>query len=413
MRSLRLGLFLAIRQILRGSPWTTLLIIFVMSLTFLNLVVVSGVLVGLTAGASLAFRTQYTGDVILQTFPTKSYIERSVEIIDTMRTIPGILSVSPRYLAGGMAESNYRTAVGSKDDPDSASAELAGIDPLRENDVTNLSMRLLEGEYLDPDEEGYVLVGKNLLSQYTVGGILSDTLKDVEVGTRIRVMVGNERKEVIVKGIVGSKVGEVSRRIFFVDRELRSLIGRTDYNVDEIAIRIAPSVSAESVRDALKQSGFEPYAKIQTSAEAQGTFLDQISTTFSILGSVIGGIALVVASITIFIVIFINAVTRRKYIGILKGIGISPLSIECSYVIQSVVYALGGSAVGLTLLYGVIKPYFDANPIDFPFSDGLLVAPLDGSLEKIGILVIATIIAGYIPARLIIKKNTLDAILGR
>lgn len=413
MRSLRLGLFLAIRQIGRGNPWTTVLIIFVMSLTFLNLVVVGGVLVGLTAGASLAFRAQYTGDVILQTFPTKSYIERSVEIVSTARTIPGVIAISPRYLAGGMAESNYRTAVGTKDDPDTASAELAGIDPLMEDEVTDLSVRLLEGSYLEPGDEGYVLVGKNLLSQYTVGGILSDTLKDVGVGTRIRVEVAGIKKEVIVKGIVGSKVGEVSRRIFFVDRELRSLIGRTDYNVDEIAIRLASGVAPESIRDALKQSGFGAYAKVQTSAEAQGTFLDQISTTFGILGSVIGGIALVVASITIFIVIFINAVTRRKYIGILKGIGISPLSIECSYVIQSVVYALGGSAVGLLVLYGAIKPYFDANPIDFPFSDGLLVAPLDGSLEKIGILVIATVIAGYIPARIIIKKNTLDAILGR
>jgi len=384
-----------------------------MSLTFLNLVVVGGVLVGLTAGASLAFRTQYTGDVILQTFPTKTYIERSIEIINTANTLPGVSAISPRYLAGGMAESNYKLAVGTKDDPDTAGAEFAGIDPSSEDTVTQLSLRLLEGSYLDANEEGYVLVGKNLLSQYTVGGILSDTLKDVGIGTRIRIDVGGVKKEVIVKGIVGSKVGEVSRRIFLVDRELRSLIGRTDYNVDEIAIRLTPGTSPENIRDALKASGFDSYAKIQTSAEAQGTFLDQIATTFNILGSVIGGIALVVASITIFIVIFINAVTRRKYIGILKGIGIAPLSIEFSYVIQSVIYALGGSAVGLAVLHGLIKPYFDANPIDFPFSDGLLVAPFMGSLEKIGILVIATVIAGYIPARLIIKKNTLDAILGR
>ena len=37
LTSLRIGLFMAIRQIKRGSWWTTTLIIFVMSLTFLNL----------------------------------------------------------------------------------------------------------------------------------------------------------------------------------------------------------------------------------------------------------------------------------------------------------------------------------------------------------------------------------------
>ena len=43
---------------------------------------------------------------------------------------------------------------------------------------------------------------------------------------------------------------------------------------------------------------------------------------------------LVVASITIFIVIFINAITRRKFIGILQGIGISgeAIEIDASYV---------------------------------------------------------------------------------
>ena len=51
MRSLRIGLLLGLRQIQRASIWTTSLIIFVMMLTFLNLIAVSGILVGLIEGA--------------------------------------------------------------------------------------------------------------------------------------------------------------------------------------------------------------------------------------------------------------------------------------------------------------------------------------------------------------------------
>jgi ABC-type antimicrobial peptide transport system permease subunit len=32
---------------------------------------------------------------------------------------------------------------------------------------------------------------------------------------------------------------------------------------------------------------------------------------------------------------------------------------------------------------------------------------------RVGLLMITTIIAGYIPARMIVRKNTLDSILGR
>ena len=54
-----------------------------------------------------------------------------------------------------------------------------------------------------------------------------------------------------------------------------------------------------------------------------------------------------------------------------------------------------------------------AHPIDFPFSDGILVAPISGTIFRISLLMITTIIAGFIPARLVVRKNTLDSILGR
>ena len=167
------------------------------------------------------------------------------------------------------------------------------------------------------------------------------------------------------------------------------------------------------VRDILKQSGIGEIAKVQTYADAQPKFLKDIIATFALLGNMISLIGLVVASITIFIVIFINAITRRKFIGILKGIGINEKAIEISYIMQSFFYAFIGSAVGLVILYALLQPAIAKHPIDFPFSDGILVAPLGETLVRIGLLMITTIIAGYIPARMVVRKNTLDSILGR
>jgi ABC-type lipoprotein release transport system permease subunit len=163
----------------------------------------------------------------------------------------------------------------------------------------------------------------------------------------------------------------------------------------------------------LSQSGLFRFGLIRTWEESQGVFFEQIKSTFNILGNMIGSIALVVASITVFIVVFITAITRRKYIGILKGIGISGVAIEVSYVMLSIFYAVIGISIGMVLLYGLIKPYMDLHPINFPFSDGILVATYTGTILRSFLILIATIIAGYIPARIIVQKNTLDAILGR
>ena len=141
--------------------------------------------------------------------------------------------------------------------------------------------------------------------------------------------------------------------------------------------------------------------------------MKDIINTFATLGNMLSSIGLVVASITIFIVIFINAITRRKFIGILKGIGIKGSAIELSYIFQSIFYALCGSIIGLSIVYIVLVPFFIAHPIDFPFSDGILVAPVESTILRVGLLVLSTLIAGYIPARMIVRKNTLDSILGR
>jgi putative ABC transport system permease protein len=411
--NIRIGFFLAIRALRRASLWTTGLIIGVMVLTFLNLVVVSGILVGLLQGAIVAVRTQYTSDVIVSSLDDKKYIENSPNLLALIGTLPSVDAYTARYREGGTLEANYKTRR-ETDKPNTATAILVGIDPEREDAVSGLSSRIIEGQFIAPGDYDQVVVGAYLLKQYfpieTPG---FSTLEHVGIGTRIRMKVGDVVREVTVKGILKSKVDEVSMRMYMVDSQFRSLVGRNDGNVDEVALKLGSGVRPEDVRDALLTRGVGERAKVQTYEDAQPKFLKDIIATFSMLGTAFSSIGLVVASITIFIVVFINALTRRKFIGILKGIGITGRAIEISYVIQSIFYALVGSGIGLAIVYGFLVPFVAAHPIDFPFSDGILVAPLDTTLFRMGLLVAATVIAGYIPARMIIRKNTLDSILGR
>lgn len=408
------GYFLAYRDIKRANIWTTLLITFVMMLTFLNLIVVRGILVGLTEGSVRSYRERYTGDVILSVLDKKQYIEDSHFPKEIAESLPLVRAVSSRYIAPGTIEADYKTQVRRDEGADLANAVMVGIDPAREDALTNLSKQVIAGRYLTSDDQDAVVVGVSLLAKYqSAAGTGTASLKTADVGTQIRLTVNGIAKEVTIVGVVKAKVTNVDSRVFLLDRELRPLIGRNDFNVNEIAIRAKNPGHDRQIASILLGNNLDTYAKVQTWQEAQPQFVRDISATFALLGDLIGSIGLAVASITIFIVIFVNAITRRKFIGILKGIGITALAIECSYVFQSVFYALSGSLLGMMVVYGVMVPYFADNPINFPFSDGIFVADLPGVLLRVFILFLATIAAGYIPARIVVKQKTLDAILGR
>ncbi|MEK7560657.1 MAG: FtsX-like permease family protein [Patescibacteria group bacterium] len=421
LNALRVGWFLAVRQIRRSSKGTTALIIFIMMLTFLNLVAVSGLLVGLIEGSFQQFREGYSGEVIITAAPGKDYIENSPALINFLSSHPRVRAISPRHTLGMQVLGTLTDLPKKNERPNRMGAQITGIDPYKEEDVTRFSRFLKYGENLRPGEEGGILIGANLIKKYSsfadanIPGL--DLLQDVDVGSKVRLSATRKNgevvaKDLIVRGIVKSKVDQVSTRLFVLDSELERFLAVNQEQYQEIALKTDPDYAMALVQETTNFMGSYS-ARIQTSEQAIPSFLRDVASTFNILGNALSSIALVVASITIFIVIFINAVTKRKFIGIMKGIGISPRAVQFSYVFQTLFYGLMGSAAGLLVTFAALKPFFAAHPIDFPFSDGILVATPEGAVIRAGILLVVTLIAGFMPAKMIVKKNTLDSILGR
>lgn len=417
IHNVKIGFFLAYRQLKHASIWTTSLIVMVMMLTFLNLVVVNGILVGLIQSSIQASEERYSGNVIVSTLRQKSIIENSAEIQKVLSNLPNVTDVIPRVLAGGNVKSDYNRLLKEGETPNQAGANISGILPSEEDRATGLSKYVIDGSYLDENDKDGVLIGAFLVNELTpIDAVGFSQLREVKVGDRVKVTVGENSREMYIRGFLRSKIDNIDSRVIMVQSELRKLIGRSDTNVSEIAVKLTPGsteLDALRVKEILSANGYDFDAKIQTATEAQPKFLKDMKDLFGLLGTLMGSIGLVVASITVFIVIFVNTLTRRKFIGILKGIGISSKSIEYSYVIQSAFYAIVGAALGMLVLYGFLVPFIDAHPINFPFSDGILYAPLGGTMWRVLALFVTTIIAGYIPARMIVNKNTLDSILGR
>ncbi len=432
--TIRLGFFLAIRQVTRTSKWTTGLIVFIMMLTFLNLVATSGFLVGIVEGASRAFKEQWTGDLFITNRNEKQYIERSTDILNALSSFPQIKSYTSRIIAGAKIEANWQEKR-TEEDANIVSNQIAGIDPAKENETTFLSKQVVEGEWLQPGDSRGIVIGSGYLQKYSRVADLVSLLKNIEPGTVVRVTVTSKTSNVnpeqelaktsdlttsnsvtqdfIVRGIINSKVQFVASRAYILDSELKKMIGKVDSDVSEIAITMQPGVDPYYVKTPLLANGFGSYASINTASEGAPDFLVSIKLFFGIIGTILGSVSVVVALITIFIIIYINALTRRRQIGIMKGIGVNNFAIEFSYICQAVFYVLVGSVVALFIIFAILKPYIDAHPIDTPFALIVLVAEPLSVITKFALVLIVSIFAGYLPARLIVKRNTLDAILGR
>lgn len=412
LNTLKVAFFLAWRQIARSNRRSVILVIAVMVFTFLNLVAVSGILVGLIEGSSVAYRAKYIGDLQISPLENKKVIQDTTQIVSVLKNIPEVKAMSVRYINPGSIESNY-----NKRDPgkrrEIANGNIFGIKPSDETKVTKWNEDILEGDFLDDTDTGKIVVGKNMLGRYAIAPQDKErSLGDVEIGDKVLVTINGNVNEFTLKGVINGKT-DASRQAYISDTDMKKMIPGDDVRASDIAVRMYKAGDEEYVKQILVNNGFSDNQKVQTYAEGEPSFVKDLKTVFSILGGAIGSVGLIVAAITIFIIIYINALTRRKYIGIMKGIGISPKVIELSYVMQSFFYGIIGSGIGSLIVYLILVPLFAAYPINFPFSDGILVAPVKDTSIKFLILMTATLLAGYLPARSIVKQNTLNAILGR
>ncbi len=434
INTLSLGFFLAIRQVIRGSKWANGLIVFIMMLTFLNLVATSGFLVGIVEGSSRGFKDQWTGDLFVSNRNENNYIEHTNDIVSVLSSFPQIQSYTTRIVAGSKIEANWWEKR-NEDDANIVSNQIAGISPDKEDATTHLSKMIVEGEWLQEGDARGIVIGSGYLAKYSRVADLVSLLLDVKPGDTVRVTVSGKKNTInveqdlaavpdlttsqsvtqdfIVRGILNSKVQFVSSRAYILDSELKKMLGKTDADVSEITIVMKDGVDPYEVKTPLINNGFADYAKINTAEEGAPEFLVNIKLFFSIIGTILGSVSVVVALITIFIIIYINALTRRRQIGIMKAVGVTEFAIEFSYICQALFYVLFGSLLALVIIFLGLKPIIDAHPIDTPFATIVLVAEPASVAFKFLLVLVVSVFAGYLPARLIVSTNTLNAILGR
>ena len=150
------GFFLARRYLRGANVWTTLLISFVMTLTFLNLTVIGGLLEGIVVGSFEGLRERAIGDVFISPKEGERFVERSQHLLREVRTDPRVVAFSPRYstTAEIITQDDFYDITDANEQRKTINTTALGIDPIAEQSVTNLRESMIEGEYFSGTGSG-------------------------------------------------------------------------------------------------------------------------------------------------------------------------------------------------------------------------------------------------------------------
>jgi len=141
--------------------------------------------------------------------------------------------------------------------------------------------------------------------------------------------------------------------------------------------------------------------------------MKSVTKSFLSINVLMSTVGIMIAAITIFIVVYIDIINKRRQIGILRAIGIKNYLIRGLYVIQTAVYSFTGVCLGTAIFFGAIVPYFKANPFVLPICDAVLVTNAADFIFRAEAVMLVALLSGLIPAILVTRVKMLDAIRGK
>lgn len=414
-RVMRVAFFIALKNIQRGSLAVKMVTVSILLLTFLNLTVVGGLLNGITDDISVKIKNSLFGDVVIQPTKEYSYVQNPGAVIGSLENNPDIKGYSERLLSGVILESRYKELSGNEI-PHRMGASVAGVTVSHENNVTDISKKIIAGRFLVESDWNAIVLGSSLVDGYTKktasGG--DTTLGHILVGEKIRVRFSNGiAREFTIVGIVSTKSSVVDQRAYIQYKELRQVLALPENKYSEIAIVANAPTATAYLAEYLGKNEENKKNDVKTLHDAIPSGVSDVKVAFTLIGNIVAAIAVLVGLVTVFVIIFVNASSRRRYLGILKAQGIDPTALILSYVLQALFYTIIGIVLGLIILFGFLQGYFDKHPLALPMADGRLMLDTAYLNVRIAILLVSTLISAFVPAWFIIRQNTLNAILGR
>lgn len=400
IHDIRVGALIAFSSIKRGNKKTLLFIVFVLSLIFLNLVFLPSMMGGMF-GMFTAFMQYPYGDIVVEPGQDNPYINNADNVLQKIRSLPDVSAVTKRLDVGASIQYKQKTV----------GAGITGVFPSDEYDISRYPYIMAEGEFLGDLSRNEIIIGAMLVEGY-FGSEIYDNLGGVRIGSHVDLTYSNGVERTYkVKGIMEGTFELVDLNALVHYKELEDVLGIENGEATSVVVRLNDADSSEKVKEKIVGVGVnEP---VFTSNEKSDAILRQAMQSMGAIDVISRFVSLIVGAALIMIIIYINVLNKKKEIGILKAVGITPRSIVFSYAFLSFFYVALGIFVGF-LLFMSLMNYFQTNP--FVMYDTIEIRPAVDYMFVLGnviTMLTISVIAGVLPAWRVSKESILKAIWGR
>lgn len=394
----KIPFFLLWCHLKRGNKWTLALIIFMMSIAFINLIFVNSLFGGVIESSNQQIINTYTGHIMMRPLADKDYFEDTDQIIEKVKEVPEVEAVSAQIVIPGSIK--YKNIKNTN--------LIVAIDPDQEKQITNVSQMMQEGEYLNADDVDQIIIGRQIAGGEDVE-MNALSFLDAKAGDKVMLNIGSLEKEFTIKGIFYAKFLETDKQAFITKKALADILPGQENLATTILIKNNKTDIEDSVIDRLKEKNIP--AKFYSWKEMAG-MMKSVTKSFFSINFILAIVAILIAAVTIFIVVYIDVTTKRQQVGILRAIGIKSYLIVSSYILQTIFYSLAGIALGSGLFFGVIVTYFQYHPFVLPIGDAHLLVDYKDFIIRLESFILISIIAGIIPSVMVVRTKILDAIWG-
>lgn len=404
----RVAFFIAYKAITEGNKSVSILLVAVLSLVFFNLIFIKAFLSGFSTGILNTMIDNTTSHIVIspQEKPLKkSFIVNQGVVRKQIETIPGVIATTRHYLLGGsIAFDKDKTG-----QLNYIAAPIIAFNQAEDKKVMRIKQAIVSGDFPDTLADDEIILGANLAGGYP-DAIQSTDLGGARAGDKVQVIYSNgATKTYTVRGVFKITIGFVSNNAFISDKEAERIFSLYD-QASEILVRTDLTTHGiddyvTKIRELVPSLKVEGYSK---KLAAVGVLVD----AFNGIAFIIGIISIIVAAATIFIMIYINALSRKKQLGILKAVGIKEGIIETSYMFQSLFFVVLATIVGSILFYGVASPYLVTHPIEMPYGNAILVITTQDVFASAGMLALSALLAGRFSSGLIARKKIVETVWG-
>jgi putative ABC transport system permease protein len=352
------------------------------------------------------------GNIVIDPPDNRKYLTHLSQIESKLTQIPEITGIAPHLANSALIEYNWRQNIAPKDKGQNGNWTVIGVNPEKEPRVTTINNSIIGGRYLKPEDRDGIVLGVEIAGGSLASSITAQNLGGVKIGDKVRLTYPNKvQREYEVLGVFKAREGGANNLAFITDKEMASVLENVipSDSATQILVRMKSGMVENELISEITSLGIDGQIR---GWEAYGSGVGGIVSSFSVVTSLIGGIGLIVAGVVMFIVIYINVSQRKRQIGILRAIGVNRGVVMLAYLLQALLYAILGIIFGGLILGYLIKPFFDANPIDLPVGLISLVVDYSSIVSSILWLLVAAIMAGLIPVLHITSESIIKSIWG-